>query len=817
MTRIAITGVGIICAGGLNREEFWANVVAGRSAIAPVESLNTEGLRSCLGGEIKGYRPEDYFSRRQLKRLDKADQYAVTAAREAIVQSGLDLKETNPYQIGVVLGTSLGGMQSGDRFHRQWLQHGLRRARASLLLNYPIHTPCDAVAHFLGIKGPRSVISTACAAGTNALGLARDLLLSGQAKVMLAGGVDSLCILSFCGFSVLRALSPGHCAPYSRSDGLNIGEGAAVLVLEPLEAAQARGAKIMAEFLGYGLSADAYHPTAPDPGGQGAAAAMRAALRQGNVRPEEVSYINGHGTGTPANDQAEPKAMRLVFGELLPRVPISSTKSMIGHMLGAAGAIEAATCVLAVERDIVPPTINFQPGRKTDLDFVPNQAREHQVNVALSNSFAFGGNNACLLIGKYREQEDSFCLQAEEEVEEVLITGIGAVGTLGSGFPAWWEAFREGKEGIKEISSFSTDDYRCRQGAEMPPLESKGYATPGLWRRMDTLSRQCLVSARLAVGDSGLKLNREESKKVAVLFATGTGPLETVESFNRGIILNGPASANPILFPNTVMNATAGYICMVMGFQGPTSTITAGGVSSLTAVIYAAELIRQRVTSLALVVSGDEFSEVLLAGHDCLPGLLTLEKIRPFDRACSGTVLGAAGISFLLEAESAARERGAKVYARVLGAGMTGDNFKLGGLHPRGQEWAKAMELALERSGIAAGEIGYCAAAACGVPVVDYAEARALSGIFGAAVPVGAPKSITGDCLGSSGAVNMLAGTLALQEGIFTPTLNLRDSWEEFPLRHVKEPGTRGEVNYCLVNAVAFGGNYVSLVLGRAQ
>ncbi|HHW45122.1 MAG TPA: 3-oxoacyl-ACP synthase, partial [Desulfotomaculum sp.] len=266
-SRVVITGVGIICASGLHREDFWSNVTAGQSGIKPLESIDTDELRTNVAGEIKHYRPEKFFSRRQLRRLDRASQYAVIAAREAVFQAGLDLGRLDPFRVGVIMGTSLGGMQSGDRFHRQWLTRGLRRARPSLLLSYPIHTPCDAVAHYLGLKGPRSVISTACAAGANALGLARDLLVSGRADIMLAGGVDPLCLLSFCGFSVLQAACPAPCSPYSRSDGLNLGEGAAVLVMEPLERALERGVPVLAEFLGYGLSADAYHPTAPDPGG----------------------------------------------------------------------------------------------------------------------------------------------------------------------------------------------------------------------------------------------------------------------------------------------------------------------------------------------------------------------------------------------------------------------------------------------------------------------------------------------------------------------------------------------------------------------
>ncbi|MCL6448793.1 MAG: beta-ketoacyl-[acyl-carrier-protein] synthase family protein [Armatimonadetes bacterium] len=815
-SRVVVTGVGVVCAGGLSREEFWSSVTAGKSGIKPLESIDAGQLRTRVAGEIKHYRPEDYFTRRQLRRLDRAGQYAVIAAREAVIQAGLDFERLDPFRAGVILGTSLGGMQSGDRFHRQWLTRGLRRARPGLLLSYPIHAPCDAVAHHLGLKGPRSVVSTACAAGANALGLARDLIVSGRADVMLAGGVDPLCLLSFCGFSVLQAACPGPCAPYSRSDGLNLGEGAAVLVMEPLEKALERGAAILAEFLGYGLSADAYHPTAPDPGGQGAAAAMVRALRMAGVAPEEVSYINGHGTGTPANDLAEPKAMRLVFGERLPAIPISSTKSMIGHTLGAAGAVEAAACVLAVERGVVPPTINFQPEKcaNTDLDFVPNRSRPHRVEVALSNSFAFGGNNACVIVGEYRPGRKLPPCGGGEDA--VVITGLGAVGAAGQGVESWWRSFTAGRPCWGEVRSFDPSPYRCRHGAEMIPLSPRGYTSPETWRRMDALSRQALVAARQALDHAGLYPGREEAREAAVIFATGSGPLETVEAFNRSIILKGPAAANPRLFPNTVMNAAAGYICLAMGFRGPTSTIAAGGVSGSTALIYAAEMLRRGRAGMALVVCADEFNEALLAGHDCLPGLLTGEKVRPFDRRSSGTLLGAAGIAFVLEREDGARERRAKIYARLAGYGMAGDTCKPGGLDPRGGEWARAVGEALRDAGIGPEQAGYCAAAACGVGAVDRAEAAALVAAGCGSVPVGAPKSITGDCMGSSGAVNVLAAVLALTGGALTPTVNLEEPLPDLPLNHVRVPGVKSEVRYALVNSFAYGGNYVTLVLAGA-
>src|SRR5690625_516802 len=282
---------------------------------------------------------------------------ALNAAREAVEAAELPARHADPYRIGVALGTSVGGLDEGEKFHWQLLAGGVANTRRAHLFGYPLYTSADAISVAFGLKGPKVVISNACAAGANAIGYAADVIRERRADVMLAGGVDVLDILSLAGFDSLKALDPEPCAPYSRSTGLNIGEGAALLVLEPESKAQARGAPIVGYVRGYALSSDAHHATAPDPAGGGARRAMEAALVQSRLSPTDVSYVNGHGTGTPANDSAEPKAVDEVFGrDSAP--PMSSTKSQIGHTLGAAGAIEAAISMLAIRDRVLPPTVN---------------------------------------------------------------------------------------------------------------------------------------------------------------------------------------------------------------------------------------------------------------------------------------------------------------------------------------------------------------------------------------------------------------------------------------------------------------------------
>ena len=287
--RIVVTGIGVICANGIGRDVFWSNVSQSKSGIRPATTVDMTDLLTNVAGEVEAFEPERYLSKRELRFMDRCGQMAVVAAREAVEHAQLDMHSENPYRVGVVLGTSLGGMVSGQHFHEQWIKEGIRKTHPRLLQVYTLHHPADLVSIDLGFKGPKSVISNACAAGTNAIGYATDILISGKADVMLTGGVDPLSHLSFSGFNSLSALSPDACAPYSRSKGLNLGEGAAILVLERLSHALERGAPILAEVMGYALSSDSYHQTAPDPGGSGAIRSMSGALEMANISVNELS------------------------------------------------------------------------------------------------------------------------------------------------------------------------------------------------------------------------------------------------------------------------------------------------------------------------------------------------------------------------------------------------------------------------------------------------------------------------------------------------------------------------------------------------
>ncbi len=811
--RIVVTGLGIICANGIGREAFWSNVCQGKSGIRPISSVDMTGIHAQVGGELADFQPEKFFSKKQLRLLDRCGQMAVIAAREAVTHARLEFALLNPYRVGIVLGTSLGGMVSGEAWHEQWVTRGLDKTSPRLLLRYPLHTPVDNICVDLGIRGPKSVISNACAAGTNAIGYAVDMLLSGKAEVLLTGGVDPLSHLSFSGFNCLSALCSDACAPYSKSNGLNLGEGAAILVLERLSHAQARQAPILAEVLGYALSADSYHQTAPDPGGSGALRAMTETLAMAKIPVSDLSYINGHGTGTPTNDLVEPKAIRALLKDEH-SVPVSSTKSMLGHTLGAAGAIEGVTCILAIQDNILPPTINFdQQSQSYDFDFVPNEARSAPVDVALSNSFGFGGNNATVLFGKYPRQSHGHTTQQKK----VVISGIGALAAGANGVAAIFDRLRLGQSALDQVVEFDASPYACTQAGIIRDAAYGKWINPNLLRKMDTISKQAVAATKFALDDSGFKITRANSEQVGVIFATGTGPVETVEAFNRAVIEQGAKSANPRLFPNTVMNAAAGHVCLHFKIKGPTSTITAGGVSALSALYYAHCLICRGVTDTIFVVSSDECNEPLVAGHARLPRFLSREKLRPFDRKRSGTLLGAASTAFLVQSEEAAQATGTRPYAELAGFGMTADAYGIATINPKGVEWARSFEQCLTDAGISRQEVGAVIAAANGHHLFDLAEARALSQAVGKDIPITAPKSIFGETNSSAGSLNILAGILALQEGILAPTAHLDEPMEEVQLDWVSGQARKIETDHVLVSSFAIGGNFHSLLLKRYQ
>ena len=411
LKRVVVTGLGAITPIGNTVTEYWDGLISGRNGIADITLFDASKHDCRIAGEVKGFDPLTYLDAKEAKRMDRFSQFGVSASKQALSDAEFVITDLNAEQVGVVIGTGIGGLKVMEEQQEIYLNRGPNRCSPFMVPMMIANMAAGLTAIQVGAKGPNTCTVTACAAGSNAIGDAFRLVQRGYAQAMICGGTEAAVTpLSFAGFCACRAMSTRNDDPTHASrpfdvgrDGFVMGEGSGILILEELEHALSRGAKIYAEIVGYGMTCDAYHMTNIAPGGEGAARAMSLCLKDAGVTPDQVSYINAHGTSTPVNDPNETAAIKTVFGDHARRLTVSSTKSMTGHLLGGSGGIEAVASVMAVANDRVPPTINLvNPDPACDLDYVPNQSREQIVEMAMSNSFGFGGHNVTLLFKKYR-------------------------------------------------------------------------------------------------------------------------------------------------------------------------------------------------------------------------------------------------------------------------------------------------------------------------------------------------------------------------------------------------------------------------------
>jgi 3-oxoacyl-[acyl-carrier-protein] synthase II len=408
--RIVITGMGAVTSLGETVDGIWESLCAGKSGIGPITRWDASKFPSRIGGECASFDITRYgVDVREAKRMDRFGQFGLAASVSAVKDSGIDFTKEDSYRVGVIIGSGIGGIETLEEQGRIMNTRGISRVSPFTVPRLMVNAASGNVSIRFGIHGPNTAVSTACATGANAIGDAARYIQHDQTDVMIAGGAEAaLCELGVCSFSAARALSTRNDEPTKASrpwdkdrDGFVMGEGAGVVVLEEYEHARKRGARIYAELVGYGMSGDAYHITAPDEQGRGAAVAMNLALKEAKINPEQVDYINAHGTSTPLGDLAETRAVKSSFGPHAYKLAISSTKSQMGHLLGASGGVEAIVTAMAIHRNLIPPTINLDnPDVECDLDFVPHKARDHKVTWAMSNSFGFGGHNASLLMRK---------------------------------------------------------------------------------------------------------------------------------------------------------------------------------------------------------------------------------------------------------------------------------------------------------------------------------------------------------------------------------------------------------------------------------
>ncbi|WP_432400632.1 beta-ketoacyl-ACP synthase II [Wukongibacter sp. M2B1] len=410
--RVVITGIGVISPIGSGKENYWNALRNGVNGVDTITKFDVADYKTQMAAEVKDFDPTDFIDKKEAKRMDRFTQFAVVAAKQAIEDSGMNLDEIDKDRFGVALGSGVGGIETLENEHTKLSEKGPRRVSPFFIPMMISNIGAGRISIELGARGPSTTSVSACASSTNSIGDAFRIIERGEADIMCTGGAEaSITPLSVAGFCTMKAMSTRNDDPKTASrpfdkerDGFVMGEGAGILIMEELEHAKKRGAQIYGEIVGYGMSSDAYHITSPAPDGEGAARSMKYAINDAGIKPEDVDYINAHGTSTPYNDKFETMAIKTVFGDHAYKLAVSSTKSMTGHLLGAAGSIEAIACLLAVKEDFIPPTINYMnPDPELDLDYVPNEGKSRVVNYALSNSLGFGGHNATILLKKYND------------------------------------------------------------------------------------------------------------------------------------------------------------------------------------------------------------------------------------------------------------------------------------------------------------------------------------------------------------------------------------------------------------------------------
>ncbi|MEP7105813.1 MAG: beta-ketoacyl-[acyl-carrier-protein] synthase family protein [Chloroflexota bacterium] len=755
--RVVVAGLGAITPFGPTADDLWEGVRTGTVAIRRVRQIATQGYGTRVAAEVPPGELPEHDYRRPRGHREPAIDFALLAAEEALAGCGFEPDRIAGDRWAVVVGTCNAGLESAESWYlaeNSWAVNP-----ASPLLLVPPQALAEALSGAFGIRGPVISLNTACAAGANAIGYAADLIRSGHADAVLAGASDALSEVAFAGFSALEALSPEAAAPYSLGRrGLSLGEGSAMLVLVRHDLAQSLGVKALAEVAGYGLSADGYNPTAPHPEGEGAARAIRAAMADAGVAPKQVAYVNGHGTGTPKNDSAETNAIRLALGDAANGVLVSSTKSMIGHLLGAAGAVEAAVTIKALGAQVAPPTANFDiADPECDLDYVSNVARPVRMDVALSNNFAFGGANACLALAR----PGILPPPPGRSPERVVVTGIATLTCAGSDPAAAWAALDSGASLAAGVDGPRRGRLEINPADHMSPREA---------RRLDRLSLFAVAAARLSLRDADLEVGPHNRAAIGVLLGTGLGPLESLETFLRPLLEEGPAAANPAIFPNTVSTAAAGYVGIHCGAVGPTSTITAGHAAGAAALCYARDMVAWGRAQAMVGLAVDALSDIVVDVYRRL-------------RIMRGSFwLSEAAIGLVLESLDSARSRGARIYGELLGYGVTSDARGIAQFDRDGDGIERAARLALERSGLRTGDLTDVFAGFRGHQAADAAERAALARLGATGARLHAPGLVLGEPGGAGGS---LSAALALHAG----------------------------ADLALINASSLGGTSVSLVL----
>lgn len=719
--RCVITGLGLVCALGDDAADCAASAFSGKSGISDVTAFDTSGCYSHKGAEVAltdGELCSDKYDRTTL--------LCIKAAGEAIADSGIDLDSEDRSRIGVILGTCIGGASSIDKYYKDSYEG--RPVDREDILRMPASAIANNVADHFDLDGMTSNIVNACAAGTMSLASACDMIREGRADVFVAGGCDSFSSLAYAGFHALHALSEEGCSPFNHSNGITLGEGSGVLIIESYEHAVKRGAKIYCDVLGAGVSTDAYHITAPRPDGEGQMSAIKRAVKNSGVEFADIDYINAHGTGTAKNDEAEFLSLQTLFGSRSD-LAVSSTKSMTGHCLGAAGSIEAVLTVQAMNRNEVPPTIGYEgedidvlKERSGGIDFISNETKKKDVKVAMSNSFAFGGNNASIVFAKEPHE-----IKAERNREPIYITGIGEVTGTESG------------DGSGYIADISTEVFK------------KHEVKSAFLRKLDRFSQLQLLSGIEALADAGIKVDDTNADDIGIVIGTSDGPITEIVNFQTLVIEKGTENGSAFMFPNTVYNAAGGYLSIYTGIKGYNMTIANGFQSGLQSVMCACDVIRRGEEKVMLATGTDELTDVETGLYENA-GLTG-----------KGIVLGEGSVTLILESSKSAAQRGSRKYAEIKGFATARHSVPYGTMEGTKDALVKAMKEAASDAGIGMDDISVIYGFSNGIKSLDELFGEAVSETGCSGVEVREVRNETGEARAASSALALARAAKELE------------------------------------------------------
>lgn len=775
LRRAVVTGIGVVSPIGTDLASFETALREGRCGIVPVRAFDTTPFRSHLAGEVQGFDPEQALG----PGLADAwrDRYlllALAAARQALDHAGLPA-DLSSLRSAISVGTCNGSLRTvEERWRARIADPGSPLDEADAVrMRYAALG--QALCGAFGVRGPLVVVTTACSSSTNALGLALDLIQADLADVVLAGGSDSLCLTTFAGFSSVKAMAePGPCRPFSgtpQEAGMNLGEGAGFWVVESRDHALRRGATCLAEVLSYGLSADAHHLTAPEPQGEGAFRALRAAMERAGLAPEDLDHIHAHGTGTEANDRSEARALLRLMGDRV--VPVTSLKSFLGHTLGAAGVLEATASVVGLRNGFVPPTLHFRgPRAGVRLDVVGPEPQPARTSCFLKLNLAFSGNNAALAVAVPPRPDRE---PSPRPRFRVVVTGIGAVSPFGIGAEALGEGLREGRGSIREVDRFDVSRCRCRRAGLVPPVDWRSADRRIDLRGMNPISRMATLAVKEALESSGLPLRPRTLEPFGLVMGVHVGPSE--EPLLRRVWSTANRLADPVGFAESVANSVGGYVSQALYLRGHSTTLATGPQSGVAALAVAAQAILLGHGSGVVAAAADEVFEARFQDEDSagwLPPDPTLEGGGGWRRR----LLGEGAAAVLLEEAGTAGARGARARAEVLGIAGATDPGTIQGPDEGGAGRVAVLREALERAGLRPQDIAAVAWAPAG-GAGGHRDRAALAEVFGGG---DGPRCLdTVDLAGYADATSALLALVALlgevpEAGLSEPVVVLGSS-----------------------------------------